>query len=184
MTTMTWTDERVEQLKKLWADGLSASQIAAVTRAVFSLVDTVLVKPLPYPDADALVTVYELSPSARERRTLVAPGRLQDWQRANRSFVAISATYNESVTDTSAEEPERLAGVRVAPRFFDVYGQPPIAGRWFNDDEEREAGANAAVISERFWIRRFNRAPSAIGQALMVGGKPSSSSAWWIASTA
>ena len=144
---------------------------AGVTTAVFSLVDTVLVKPLPYPDADALVTVYELSPSARERRSLVAPGRLQDWQRANRSFVSISATYNESVTDTSAEEPERLAGVRVAPRFFEVYGRPPLAGRWFSEDEERETGPNAAVISERFWIRRFNRAPSAIGQALMVGGK-------------
>ena len=144
---------------------------AGVTTAVFSLVDTVLVKPLPYPDADALVTVYELSPSARDRRSLVAPGRLQDWQRANRSFVSISATYNESVTDTSAEEPERLAGVRVAPRFFEVYGRPPLAGRWFSEDEERETGPNAAVISERFWIRRFNRAPSAIGQALMVGGK-------------
>src|SRR5262245_3952127 len=54
---------------------------AGVTTAVFSLVDTVLVKPLPYPDADALVTVYELSPSTRDRRSLIAPGRLQDWDR-------------------------------------------------------------------------------------------------------
>ena len=91
---------------------------AGVTTAVFSLVDTVLIKPLPYPDADALVTVYELSPSARDRRSLVAPGRLEDWHRSNRSFVAISGTNTESVTDTSGEEPERLAGVRVAPRFF------------------------------------------------------------------
>ena len=52
---------------------------AGVTTAVFSLVDTVLIKPLPYPDADALVTVYELSPSARDRRSLVAPGRLEAW---------------------------------------------------------------------------------------------------------
>jgi putative ABC transport system permease protein len=144
---------------------------AGITTAVFSLVDTVLVKPLPYPDADALVTVYEQSPMARERRSLVAPGRLQDWQRANRSFVAISATYNESVTDTSGQEPERLAGIRVAPRFFQVYGQQPAAGRWFNDDEERETGPNAVVISERLWIRRFNREPTAISRALVIGGK-------------
>jgi predicted permease len=144
---------------------------AGITTAVFSLVDTVLLKPLPYPDADALVTVYELSPSTRDRRSLVAPGRLQDWRRANRSFVAISATYTESVTDTSGQEPERLAGIRVAPRFFQVYGQPPLAGRWLSDDEERETGPNAAVISERFWMRRFSRAPSAIGWALMIGGK-------------
>ena len=144
---------------------------AGVTTAVFSLVDTVLIKPLPYPDADALVTVYELSPSARDQRSLVAPGRLQDWHRLNRSFVAISGTNTESVTDTSGHEPERLAGIRVAPRFFQVYGQQPIAGRWFSDDEERDTGPNAVVISERFWTRRFNRDPSAIGRALTIGGK-------------
>ena len=144
---------------------------AGITTTVFSLVDTVLLKPLPYPDADALVTVYELSPSARERRSLVAPGRLRDWHRANRSFVAISATNTESLTDTSGQEPERLAGVRVAPRFFPVYGQQPVAGRWFTDDEERETGPNSLVISERFWARRFNRDPSAIGRALTIGGK-------------
>ena len=144
---------------------------AGVTTAVFSLVDTVLIKPLPYPDADALVTVYELSPSARERRSLVAPGRLEDWHRSNRSFVAISGTNTESVTDTSGQEPERLAGVRVAPRFFAVYAQQPIAGRWFTTDEELDTGPNAAVISERFWTRRFNRDSSAIGRALTIGGK-------------
>ena len=144
---------------------------AGVTTAVFSLVDTVLVKPLPYPDANALVTVYEQSPSTRERRSLVAPGRLQDWHRLNRSFVAISGTHTESLTDTSGQEPERLAGVRVTPRFFDVYGQQPAAGRWFTDDEERDTGPNAVVISERFWTRRFNRDPSAIGRVLIFGGK-------------
>jgi predicted permease len=144
---------------------------AGITTTVFSLVDTVLLKPLPYPDADALVTVYELSPSARERRSLVAPGRLRDWHRGSRSFVAISATNTESLTDTSGQEPERLAGVRVAPRFFQVYGQQPVAGRWFTEDEERETGPNAVVISERFWARRFNRDPSAIGRALTIGGK-------------
>jgi predicted permease len=144
---------------------------AGVTTAVFSLVDTVLIKPLPYPDSDSLVTVYELSPSARERRSLIAPGRLQDWHRSNRSFVAISGTNTESVTDTSGEEPERLAGVRVAPRFFDVYAQPPLAGRWFTPDEELDTGPNAAVISEAFWTRRFNRDPTAIGRALVISGK-------------
>ena len=144
---------------------------AGITTTVFSLVDTVLLKPLPYPDADALVTVYELSPSARERRSLVAPGRLRDWHRGNRSFVALSATNTESLTDTSGQEPERLAGVRVAPRFFAVYAQQPVAGRWFTDDEERETGPNAVVISDRFWARRFNRDPSAIGRALTIAGK-------------
>jgi predicted permease len=144
---------------------------AGITTAVFSLVDTVLIKPLPYPDADALVTVYEQTPKGREGRSLVAPGRLQDWHRNNRSFVAIAGTNTESLTETSGPEPERLAGVRVSPRFFHVYARQPIAGRWFTDDEELETGPNAAVISEGFWTRRFDREPSAIGRTLMIGGR-------------
>jgi predicted permease len=139
--------------------------------AVFSLVDTVLIKPLPYPDADQLVTVYESSPVARERTSLVAPGRLEDWQRLNRTFVALSASYAENVTDTSGEEPERLEGRRVTPRFFDVFAMPPRLGRTFTPIEETANGPGAAVISERFWARRFNREPTAIGRSLVIGGR-------------
>ena len=142
-----------------------------VTTAVFSLVDTVILKPLPFPDADRLVTVYESSPSARERTSLIAPGRLEDWHRLNRSFVALSGSHSENVTDTSGAEPERLEGRRVAPRFFAVYAMPPLAGRWFTDDEEQENGPRAAVISERFWARRFQRDPTAVGRPLIIGGR-------------
>jgi putative ABC transport system permease protein len=144
---------------------------AGVTTAVFSLVDTVLLKPLPYPDADRLVAVYESSPSAREKTSLVAPGRLEEWNRLNRSFGALSGSYSENVTDTSGAEPERLEGRRVAPRFFSVYGMPPLAGRPFTDAEEQANGPGAAVISERFWTRRFNRDASAVGRSLLIGGR-------------
>ena len=143
-----------------------------IMTAVFSLVDTVLLKPLRYPDAEQLVTVYESSPVARARTSLIAPGRLEDWQRLNRSFVALSGIYNESVTDTSGDEPQRLDGRRVTPRFFAVYATPPIAGRTFSDAEEAATGPGAAVISERFWMRRFNRSPAAVGHALSIGGRP------------
>jgi putative ABC transport system permease protein len=143
-----------------------------IATAVFSLVDTVLIRPLPYPDADRLVTVYESSPSARERTSLIAPARLEDWSRLNRTFAALSASYSENVTDTSAAEPERLEGRRVMPRFFAVYAMPFVAGRAFTAEEERENGPGAAVISEAFWARRFNRDPKAIGRALTIGGVP------------
>ena len=144
---------------------------AGVTTAVFSLVDTVLLKPLPYPDGDRLVTVYESSPSAREKTSLIAPGRVEEWHRLNHSFVALSGSYSENVTDTSGAEPERLEGRRVAPRFFAVYAMPPLAGRWFTDEEELANGPGAAMISERFWTRRFERAPAAVGRALVIGGR-------------
>jgi predicted permease len=144
---------------------------AGVTTAVFSLIDTVLIKPLPYPDADRLVAIYESSSSAREKTSLVAPGRLEDWNRLNRSFVALSGSYAENVTDTSGAEPERLEGRRVTQRFFTVYGQQPIAGRPFTDEEEAPGGPGAVVISERFWSRRFQQDPAAVGRALVIGGR-------------
>jgi putative ABC transport system permease protein len=144
---------------------------AGISTAVFSLVDTVLIKPLPYPDPDQLVSVYESSPSAREKTSLIAPGRLEEWNRLNQTFVAISGSYSENVTDTSGNEPERLEGRRIAPRFFAVYGMPPLAGRFFTSEEEQTNGPGAAVISERVWERRFNRSGRAIGHGLIIGGR-------------
>jgi putative ABC transport system permease protein len=145
---------------------------AGITTAIFSLVDTVLIKPLPYPDADRLVTVYESSPSAREKTSLVAPARLEDWQRLTRGFVALSASYNENVTDTSGHEPERLEGRRVLPRFFEVFAIAPLAGRFFTVEEERTNGPGAAIISEHLWTRRFPRDLAAVGRTLTIGGRP------------
>jgi putative ABC transport system permease protein len=142
-----------------------------VATAVFSIVDRVLIRPLPFPEADQLVSVYEASPSRRERTSLVAPARLADWGRLSHTFQAISGSYSESVTDTSGAEPERLEGRRVMPRFFDVFAMAPIAGRPFVDEEERFGGATAVVISEPFWTRRFGRNPNAIGQRLILRGR-------------
>ena len=142
-----------------------------ITAAVFSLVDTVLIKPLPYPDSDQLVTVYESSPSFQQNIGLVAPGRLEEWQRLSQSFAGISGSYAENVTDTSGAEPERLEGRRVQPRFFAVFATPPIAGRHFTDAEEVFGGPGVAIISERFWTRRFQRSPAAIGRLLSIGGR-------------
>jgi predicted permease len=140
-----------------------------VSTATFALVDTVLIKALPYPSADRLVTVYERNPSARDRTSLVAPARLEDWNRLSQSFVAISGSYAENVTDTSGPDPERLNGRRVAPRFFTVFATPPLAGRTFTEAEERAGGPAAAVISEPFWTRRFGRRRDAVGSLLSIG---------------
>ena len=117
-----------------------------------------------------MVAVYESSPGQRERVSLIAPVRLEDWHRLSRTFTAISGSYAESVTDTSGAEPERLDGRRVMPRFFESFGMAPLAGRTFVADEERFGGSPAVVISEGFWMRRFARRAGAIGARLTVGG--------------
>ena len=142
----------------------------AVTTTMFSIVNGVLLRPLPFPDGGQLVRVYEASPGHRERVSLIAPARLEDWNRLNRTFAAISGSYAENVTDTSGAEPERLDGRRVMPRYFEVFGMAPSAGRTFIADEERYGGGTAAVISDAFWARRFGRNPAAVGARLTIGG--------------
>jgi putative ABC transport system permease protein len=142
-----------------------------VTAALFSVVDRVLIRPLPFPEAGQLVTVYEASAARRERASLIAPVRLDDWNRLNRTFDAISGSYFENVTDTSGAEPERLDSRRVLPRFFDVFRMTPIVGRTFTAEEERFGGPTAAVISEALWARRFGRAPDVVARSLVVGGR-------------
>jgi putative ABC transport system permease protein len=142
-----------------------------VTTASFSIVDRVLVRPLPFPDGDQLVSVYEASPSRRERISLVAPVRLTDWNRLNRTFEVISGSYSDSVTDTSGAEPERLEARRVLARYFDVFGMTPLLGRAFTPDEERYGGATAVVISEALWTRRYGRASDVVGRRLTIAGR-------------
>ncbi len=141
----------------------------SVTTTVFTVADTVLIKPLPYPDADRLVTVYEASDTNPGQTALIAPARLLDWNRLNRTFTIISGSYSENVTDTSGTEPERLAGRRVAPAFFAVFGVDAMLGRTFSADEERFGGPRAAVLSHPFWQRRYGGDPNVLGRALVIG---------------
>jgi len=143
----------------------------AITTTLFGIVDAVILRPLPYPDADRLVTVYETNPSRREATSLIAPGRLEDWRRRATAFSDLAGSYSESVTDASGAEPERLEARRVSPGFFAVFGSAPLAGRGFVAEEEQAGGPGAAVLSEAFWTRRFGADPGAIGRSLLVGGR-------------
>jgi len=132
--------------------------------ALFSVVDTVLLQPLPYPDASQLVSIAESGPAKNEY--LVAPGRMQDWNRLSRTFSAISGSYSENVTDTGGPEPVRLAGLRVAPGYFAVFGAPTWEGRTFTPEEEVAGGRLAAVISYGLWSRGRK-----VGSRLVIGGQ-------------
>jgi putative ABC transport system permease protein len=155
----------------LSASVLTIGAGVAITTALFSVVDRVLLQPLPFPDGGQLVSIYEARTSGQERTSLVAPVRLEDWNRLNRTFAAIAGSYSENVTDTSGGEPERLEGRRVSARFFKVFGMAPLYGRTFTDEEERFGGPTAAVISEALWTRRFARAPAVVGKTLTIGGR-------------
>jgi putative ABC transport system permease protein len=142
-----------------------------VTTTLFAVVETVLLRPLPYPNGEQLVMLYEASPTAPGRPALIAPGRLADWRREATAFSAIAGAYSESVTDTSGSHPERLDARRVTPGYMDVFAAAPAVGRTFTPEEEVTGGPRAVVISDGFWTRRFARDPRAVGQALTISNE-------------
>ncbi len=129
--------------------------------AVFSAVDAVLLKPLPYPDADRLVAVYELNQGLKQATQLVAPGRLEEWHAANRSFAGLAGSYFENVTDTTGAMPVRVEAMRTSERFFTVLGVGAALGRTLTPEEERQGGPSVVVLSDAFWRARFNSDPAA-----------------------
>jgi putative ABC transport system permease protein len=138
--------------------------------AVFSAVDAVLLRPLPYPAADRLVSVHELNRGLKQATQLVAPGRLEEWNAATRTLEGLAGSYFENVTDTTSPTPERIEAMRTSPRFFTVMGVPAALGRTPTADEERAGGAPVLVISDAFWRRHFNGDAAVVGQRLILSG--------------
>src|SRR5690242_11550719 len=138
--------------------------------AIFSAIDAVLLRPLPYASPDRLVSVYESNQTARQATALVAPVRLEEWNRLSRSFDGLAGCFFENVTDTTGPLPERVAAMRVSPRFFSVLGVAAEAGRVPGGDEYRFGGPSVLVLSDRFWRSRFHGDVSVLGRTLRLGG--------------
>jgi putative ABC transport system permease protein len=135
--------------------------------AVFSAIDAVLLRPLPFPSADQLMLLQQRNPRTAE--SFVAPVRLRDWDRSNATFQGITGYYTQDSSELSGELPERLKQAFVAPRFLEVLGVSPALGRDFAPNETRFGGPNVVLISDRFWRNRFNEDRNAIGKQLRFG---------------
>jgi putative ABC transport system permease protein len=135
--------------------------------AAFSAIDAVLLRPLPFPNGDALLLITQQQRKSPEPN--VAPVRLEDWNRLNSTLVGISGYYAQDSSELSGELPEKLKCEYVAPRFLQVLGVSPALGRDFTTQEEHDGGPNAVLISDRLWHRRFNGTPDVIGKVLRFG---------------
>jgi putative ABC transport system permease protein len=158
------------------APGLSAAVILTLAlgiganTAVFSAIDAVILRPLPFPQGDQLMALQQFDTKGKAPWTFTAATRLEDWNRLTTTFQAITGYYNEDESETSGPLPERLGNALVAPRFLEVWGVAPELGRDFTPAEEHFGGPNAVLISDRFWHRRFHADPSAIGKQLHFAG--------------
>jgi putative ABC transport system permease protein len=135
--------------------------------AVFSAIDAVLLRPLPFPDGDALLVLTQAQLKSPEPN--VAPVRLEEWNRMNTTLLGITGYYPQDSSELSGEMPEKLKRELVAPRFLQVLGISPALGRDFTPQEEHFGGPNAVLISDRLWRRRFQGSPDVLGKTLRFG---------------
>jgi putative ABC transport system permease protein len=138
--------------------------------AVFSAIDAILLRPLPFPHSEELVSLRQNDFKNKSPEQELAPARLEDWNRLNTTFQAITGYYTEDVSETSGAFPEKLTEANTAPRFLEVWGVSPELGRDFTPAEEHYGGPHAMLISDRFWRRRFHADPAAVGKPLHIDG--------------
>lgn len=139
------------------------------TTVIFSVVDGILLRPLPYPVPEALVRIIPYGSNGRE--TAFAAANYLDIARETTAFSVI-AGYREDVIDvTGTGEPIRVRGAQTTASFFEVFGVAPVAGRLYGSDDR--PGSALVVVSDGFWTRQFGRRLDAIGSRIGVNGVPS-----------
>jgi putative ABC transport system permease protein len=142
------------------------------TTTIFSVVDAVVLRPLPLKDPDRLAVVWETNPRLPVPVMVASPPNLADWRTRTRSFEALGAFQLRSFTVAGRDEPQQLDGARVSPELLRLLGVPPRAGRLFTDEEGAEGGPAVVLISHALWQRRFNGRADALGEPLVVDDQP------------
>jgi len=140
------------------------------TSAIFSVVNGVLLRPLPYPGADSLVRVHELVP--QYGRFSVAPANFLDWRQQNTSFERIAAYSTASATLLGADGPDRIPGAVVSWDLFELLRVAPALGAGFTAGQDAPGANNVVVISHDAWQRRFGGAGDVVGRSITLNGSP------------
>lgn len=138
--------------------------------AIFSFVDSVLLKPLPYTDADRIVRVLEKPPLGA--RNGISTLNYLDWQRANTVFDHMAAQAGGPVTLTGFAEPVQLRGGRVSAHYFEIFGIQATLGRTFAAGEDEIGKEHVAVLSHVLWSTQFGGDPKWIGRTIRLDGEP------------
>jgi len=174
---MTVTSQAVRSLWK--SRGFAAIAIATIAlgigadTAVFSVVDAVLLRPLPFRDADRVVTLTHANPKRSMRDATIAFAAYEDLAARGHMFTSVSAyTYDSFNLTGGSAPPEQLPGVRVTGRFFDVLGVPMAVGPGFSEADDAPARPAVVVLARRFWSSRFAMKSDVVGASLTLNGIP------------
>jgi predicted permease len=178
---------RSEYLSEVWQDvifafrqmiknpGFTAVSVVTLalgigaTTAIFSAVQAVVLKPLPFRAPDSILAVYS---EWRGGRGSVSAGNFVDGVEPIQDFEAVTAIQYSSFNLSDTGQPERIIGARATWGFFGVFDMPPARGRVFTRDEDRPGREQVVVLSNRLWTRRFGADPSVVGKELKLNGRP------------
>jgi hypothetical protein len=139
--------------------------------AIFSVVNAVLLKALPFHEADRLVMVWEDVSFAGFPRNTPAPANYADWKAQNHVFDDMAAMDGRSFNLTGDGEPEKVAAYGVTGSFFSLLGVEPVAGRAITPDDDRPEANKVAVLSYRVWQQRYGGEQSVIGREILLTGE-------------
>ena len=174
-----WKDIRFAA-RVLWKNpGFSVVALLALilgigaNTAIFSVVNAVLLRPLPFVDPGRLVSIRESSPQG-QKDNVANPQNMDDWQKRNRSFEHIAAyfPFDFTMSLTGDGSPEEVPGDFVTREFFSTLGVHPALGRDFVPEEELATAPDVAILSDGFWRRRFGADPNIVGKKLTIRGNP------------
>src|SRR6516162_10070154 len=139
--------------------------------AVFSLINALLVRPLPYQDPSRIGLIWEQFATQGLERIPCSPPEYLDLEREFQSGTGLAAFNYQTFNLGGGDVPERISGALVAPSLFSLLGAEPLKGRTFAREEQGEGHDDMIVISERLWQRRFNSDPMLVGKTLLLNGR-------------
>src|SRR5437764_651040 len=164
----------LRMLRKSPAFTLTAIAVLALgigaTTAIFSVVHSVLLRPLAFSEPDRLVMVWERKPSGGTN--VIQTQNFLDWRARNHSFTQISCIYGLSMNLSGDGDPVQVPGMRVTAGFFEILGAAPLIGRAIQESDDVGGAPRVAVLSYGLWQRRFGGRMDALGQKIFVEGAP------------
>ena len=173
-----WQDIRYSARMLMKSPGFSLLAVVTLAlgiganAAIFSIINSVLLRSLPYEDADRIVTLWENNTKESIPRDDVSPANFLDWSERQQVFSEIAYANPNSLDYSGAEEPEVIRAASVSKGFFQVFRASALYGRTFLP-EEYEAGKNQVVmLSHGVWQRRFGGDPNIVGKSLTLDGQP------------
>ncbi|HET9266008.1 MAG TPA: ABC transporter permease [Vicinamibacterales bacterium] len=140
--------------------------------AIFTVVNGVLLQPLPYPHPERLMMVWTHNPLQGFDKDVGTYPNFEDWRRASQSFERMSAYFGASVTLTGSGDPAQIRGARVTPEFLETMGVVPLQGRAFGSANGQAGGERVVIVAHGLWMRRFGADATIIGRRIALDGVP------------